>query len=45
MGLAAGAMAGVALVPVGFVLHVEALRGERRRKLLGDDVFIGMASA
>jgi hypothetical protein len=36
MSLAARPMPGVALVPVGFVDHVELFRGEGRRKLLRD---------
>ena len=36
MGLAAGPVAGVALVLMRFIHNVEALRRERRRELFGD---------
>jgi hypothetical protein len=38
MGLAAGSMAGVALVPVGFIFHVQTFRRESFAQLFRDEI-------
>jgi len=45
MSLAAGTMPGMSFVPVGFILHPQALRGESRGQFLCDEILHGHSCA